>query len=238
MKTYEWREILEAVGICSIWAERGLILQDERDLNDPHGTCGHQGISEDGVDHGTQHQLLRVCGHGITGQQDDNGRDQIALRPAVPLPAEPDTQQTGAPPDNTHRGVLEVTVHPWASPAVFGEGVDASPSSDDQRVKELLASTSAAQPVLTDEQQDSQKDTVGDECAAHNEVRQTLSQMVFPTETQGRDATENHLHPADNWHHLPHHSVCDHNIPTDPSMNALGEMQLEVCAQNDLENEH
>lgn len=182
--------------------------------------------------------MLRVAGHSITGQQDDNTGDQVALRPAVSLPAEPDTQQAGAPPDDAHRGVLEIVVHPWASPTMFRESVDASPGSDNERVEELLASTSAAQPVLTDEQQDSQKDTVGDEGTAHNEMRQALSQMVLTAESQGRDATEQHLHPTDNRHHLPHHSVSDNNIPTDPSMDSLGEMQLEIYAQHDLENEH
>lgn len=76
--------------------------------------------------------MLRMSRHGIPSQHDDDTRDQVAFRLAVALPAEPHAQQTGAPPDNAHGGVLQVIVHPRPAPAVLGKRIDAPPDGDDQ----------------------------------------------------------------------------------------------------------
>ena len=72
---------------------------------------------------------------------------------------------------------------PWTAPAVLGEGVDAAPGGDDDAVEELLRAACTADPALADEEKEREHDTVADERAAHDEVSQTLSQVIVPTET-------------------------------------------------------
>ena len=128
--------------------------------------------------------------HRPAGNQQDKARDEVALRRAVPVPAQPDTRQTSRPPDHAHGGVLPIVAHPGRAPPVLGEGVDAAPGGDDGAVKELLAAAGAAEPDLADEQDDGQEDAVGDEGAAHDEVGQALAEVVALAEAERGDAAE------------------------------------------------
>lgn len=167
-----------------------LILQHERDLNDAGQTRRHQGISKEGVDHSTDHQMLGVSGHGIAGHQDDDGRNEVTLGTTAAGTAEPHTQQTSAPPDNSHSSMLEVIVNPRGTPSVLGESINTAPSGDDERIEEFLTAAGTAQPKLTNKQEDSQTDPVPDECGAHDEMGQTLTEMIIATETERGNAAE------------------------------------------------
>lgn len=62
--------------------------------------------------------------------------------------------------------------------------------------------------------------------------------MIVATEAESGDATEEHLHPAGDGHDLADHTVaCDH-MATYAGMYAFCEVQFEVDAQYDLEDEH
>lgn len=205
--TYEWSQVLEAVRFSTVHANSALIAQDKRDLNNARQTRRHERVAEDRVDHGADHEMLRMRRHSVSGHQDDNGRDEIALGSTVAIATEPHAQQTRAPPDNSHGSVLEVVVAPLLAPAVLGEGIHAAPSRDDERVEELLAPACAAQPELADEKEDCQTDSVSDESASHNEVRQALSHVVILAEAQRRDAAEEHLGPGNHGHDLAQDAV-------------------------------
>lgn len=193
--TYKWRKILEAIRFCTAHANGRLIAQHERNLDDAGQPSRHQRVSENRMDHCTDHQCLGVRRHRIASQQNHQGRNKIPLRAAVTAAAQPHTQQTGTPPDDTHRSVLEIIVGPFPAPAMLGKGIDTAPSSDNQRIEEFLASTRPAQPVLPNQQENSQTNTVPDERRAHDEMRQTLSEVVTLTETQSRNSTKEHLRP-------------------------------------------
>lgn len=215
---------MKAVGISTIHTESAAIPQHERNFNDSRSSRSHERVAEERVNHSADHRVLRVTRHGITGQHNNDTRDNVPLGPAVALPAQPDTQQTSAPPDNSHGGVLQVVMHPRASPAVLSESVDTSPRGDNERVEELLAAAGAAQPILTNKEEEGQQDPVGDESASHDEMRQTLAHVVIPTEAQGSDSTKEHLSPADNRHCLSEYSMQNDNKPTDPAVDPLGQV--------------
>lgn len=224
--------------VRAVGTQGGLVPQDERDLDDSGRASRHQRVAEDGVDHGADHQVLRVRGHGITGQEDDDSGHQVTLRAPVPVAAQPDTQETRAPPDNAHGGVLQVIVDPRASPSVFGKGVDAPPGRDDQGVEEFLTPTRATQPVLADEEENGEEDSVRDEGTAHDEVGQALSHVVILAETQRRDPPKHHLDPSDQRHRLPEYPVCNDKHAADASVDAFRDVQFEVEAEDDLHDHH
>lgn len=225
---------METVGIRSIRTQSALVAQNKRNLDDPGQAGSHQRVAKERMDHTADHQVLRMGGHGIPSQHDDDTRDQITLGPAVALAAQPHAQQAGAPPYNTHRGVLQVIVHPGPAPAVLGKRVDASPDGNNQRVKELLTAAGATQPELSHEQQDRHEDPVRDKRTSHDEMRQTLSHVVVATEPQRRNPAKQHLRPAHHRHGLTGHSMQDHNHPTDLPMDSIMQMKLQIYPKHDL----
>lgn len=126
------------------------------------------------MDHGTDHQMLGVSRHGKPGKEDDDSRNNVPLRTAVPGPTHPHAEQASAPPNNTHSGMLEVVMAPFLSPAMFRERVDAPPRSDDERIEELLTAACAAEPELPHQKKKREHDAVRDERTSHDKVRQTL----------------------------------------------------------------
>lgn len=62
--------------------------------------------------------------------------------------------------------------------------------------------------------------------------------MVPLTESQGRNAPEQHLHPADYRQCFPYYSMPYDRVATYPSMYPFLQMQLQVDAEYDLDNEH
>lgn len=224
--------------IGAIRAECASIFQNKGNLDDSCCSSSHQGISKDCVDHAAEMQGLWMRRHGVPGQQDDNCGNEVALRTTVPLTAQPDPQKTGAPPDNAHSRVLQIVVNPWTAPAMLSKSVNTAPGGNDERVEEFLAPAGATQPVLTDQEEDGQQDSVSDKRTSHNEMCEALAEMVAATETQSSDATKEHLHPADHRHQLADDTVTDDDESTDPAMNTLGEMKLEIDTQDNLENHH
>lgn len=215
---------MEAVRVRAVEANSIFVPQHKGNLDDSGKTSGHQCVAKDGVNHGADHQSLRMSRHRITGQQNNDGRDEIPLGPAISLPAHPNTQEPGTPPDNAHSGMLQVIVHPRSSPTMLRKGVDASPGRDDQRVEKLLTAAGTAQPVLTNKQQDSKHDTIGNERASHDEMRQTLSEMIALTEPIRSDTPEDHLRPAHNRHCLAENAMQHNEEPANSTMESLFEM--------------
>lgn len=216
----------------------GMIFQDERDFDDACQTSGHERVAEHGVNHGADHQMLRVTAHSPARHKYDNRGNDVSLRPPIPLPTEPNTNQTRTPPHNAHTRMLQVIGNPRSTPAVLCERVDAAPDGNDERVEELLASSCFAQPELTHQEQNGQHDTIGDESASHDEVRQALTQMVATTESERRQPSKNHLYPADHRHHLSDNSMEQHGIRSDFVLIGLLQVQLQVDAETDLDDEH
>lgn len=217
--------------------ESRLIPQNERDLNNARQTRRHQGVPEDSVDHGTDHQLLGMRRHSISGNQDDNSRNEVTLRTSAASTAEPHTQQTSTPPDNAHSSMLEVIVHPSGTPAVFGKSIDTAPSGDDEGIEEFLAAAGPAQPILADQQEDGQTDTVRDEGGAHNEMGQTLAEMVIAAEAERGNATEEHLRPAEDGHGLADDAVGQHEDPSDAGLARLLQVQFEIYSEDNLRDQ-
>ena len=176
--------------------------------------------------------------HRPPSQDYHERRQQIAFRPAISLPTEPHAQQAGTPPHDPHTRMLQIVLHPRRAPAVFRERVHAAPCGDQQRIEELLAPPRACEPPLTDQKQDREDDSVADEGAAHDEMRQALAQMIPPAEPQSRDTPEQHLHPAHDRHRFPHDPVGEHHIAPYASVDALLEVQLEVNSECDLGYQH
>jgi hypothetical protein len=132
---------------------------------------------------------------------------------------------------------------------VFGKGVDAAPRRNDTAVEELLASARGPQPRLPDEQQQRHDDAVGDERAAHDEVRETLAQVVVAAVSHGDDPAEEHLGPRDDGHCLAQPAVNDdHSSPASssglPAKHAadppflLLKVKFQTYSETDLHNEH
>ena len=104
---------METVGIRSIRTQSALVAQNKRNLDDPGQAGSHQRVAKERMDHTADHQVLRMGGHGIPSQHDDDTRDQVTLGPAVALAA-----QIGSfSPDAiivTRQGLREA----WESPSV------------------------------------------------------------------------------------------------------------------------
>lgn len=233
----ERREVLEAVRVGAAHANIGFITQDKRDLDDTSEARRHQGVTKDTVDHSADHQRLCVRRHGITSQTDDNSRNQVPLGPAITAAAQPHAQKTSAPPDDTHRSMLEIIVDPGSAPAVFSKGINAAPRGDNQRVEEFLAPARAAQPVLAHQQQNSQANTIADESAAHDKMRETLSHMVTLAEAQSRNTTEQHLRPAQDRHDLADDTMRQNENPSDAALASLFQMELQVDSEHNLHDQ-
>jgi hypothetical protein len=109
---------------------------------------------------------------------------------------------------------------PVLAPPMLGEGVDATPDGNNQRVPELLRPACSPKPCLAHQQQDHHDDSVGDERRAHDEVGKTLSQMVGVAEAQGSYTAKEHLHPANQRHSLPQDTMESHHERPHTSVHA------------------
>lgn len=163
--------------------------------------------------------------HAVSGQEDDNAGYQIPLWRAAALPAQPDPHQSRTPPDDAHARVLEIVSNPGGAPPVFGEGVDTPPCRDDDAIEELLAPSGAVQPRLADEKENGQHDAVADECRSHNEVRQTLSEVVALAEADGDDPAKEELHPCSDGQSLTNEAMSCDQPWTDCAQYAALEME-------------
>lgn len=189
------------------------IFECEAYLDDAGGPSGHEAVAKDSMHHGADWEFLWVCPHGPAGNENDNAGKNIAAWSTPPASAKPDSKQTSAPPNNAHRSMLQVILDPGVAPAMLGEGIDATPHGDDDGIEEFLRLAGAAQPRLAHEEQDGHDNAVANKGRAHDKVGETLAKMVAATVSHGRDATEQHLHPRDNGHHLAQYGVHDDNEP-------------------------
>lgn len=214
-----------------------LVMEHKRDLDDAGEPGTHQSVAESLVGHGTDHQLLGVGRHGPAGNSNDEARNEVPLGVAVPVAAEPDTSQAGAPPDYSHGGVLPVVLHPGGAPPVLGEGVDAAPCGDDDAVEELLRAAHPPHPELTDQHGDGHEDAVGNEGTAHDEVGRALAQVVALTEAQGGYASKQHLCPADDREGLAVDTMDGADDRPYALVDAPFQVQPEVDAEDELDKQ-
>ena len=234
--TYKDRNILEAVRLAPILRHARLVLQDERNLNHSGNTNTHEAVAKRLVRHGTDHECLGMRRHSPAGDKDHESRDEVALGRTVPASAQPNTCQPSTPPDNAHGRVLPVVPDPCGAPAVLGEGVDAAPRRNHHAVEELLATAGPAQPDLSNQEQDQEQDSVGDEGATHNKMRRTLAYVLPLAETKRCDAAEKHLYPRNHREGLAVDAVNKSDRGANAPVDTPFEVQLEVDAQGDLPN--
>ena len=98
--------------------------------------------------------------------------------------------------------MLPVVLDPVGTPAVLSKGVDAAPCGNGNAIVELLRATISANPKLTNDQNNREKDSVCDECTPHNEMGCALAGMVSLTKAKSSDAAKDHLRPCHHRHQL------------------------------------
>lgn len=172
--------------------------------------------------------------HSPSRDENDESGNKVPLGLAISVPAQPDSRQAGAPPDDAHCRVLPVVAHPISSPAVFGEGVDASPCCDHSRVVELLGAAGAADPDLSSHKDDGQYNAIADEGGAHDEVGSALADVFALAEPEGSDATKDHLRPAQHRHGFSENRVARSDELADEAVDATFPVALEVQTQDHL----
>lgn len=119
-------------------------------------------------------------------------------------------------------------------PAVFRKGIDAAPSSDEYRIEELLTPSRPGEPPLTHQQEYRKYYAISNKGTAHDEMGQTLAQMVVPTEPQCCDPSEKHLDPTHHRHGFPNHTVRHDHIPPYARMDTPLQVELKVYAEDNL----
>lgn len=226
--TYKNRDELKAVPRTAIVSQRLSILQNKCNFNDACKTSSHQSIAKHGMCHGADHQFLRVRGHAPAGNEDDKSRDKVALRVAVAISAQPDTGQTGTPPDNAHCSVLPIILDPGGTPTMLCEGIDTAPDGNNGAVVKLLRSACAANPGLSGKEDNSQNDAVSDKCATHDEMSCALADVIALAEAEGRDASKNHLHPGQKRHCFSNNGVEGSDKFANHAQDALLPVELQI----------
>lgn len=222
--THKYGHVLEAVDFITCSRHTSLVLQHKRDFDDPRHAGCHKRVAKHRVQCRTGHRMLSVCRHGPSREDQNESGDKVTLRGSITATAEPDTGQTGTPPDNTHGSVLPVVAPPLLSPAMLGKGVDATPSGDYSAVEELLRPTRAPQPELAGQQHDGEQCSVGDESASHDEMGHALAEVIVVAESQRRDAAKQKLHPRNDGEQLAVYAMCHH----EPPANAAEEAPFDV----------
>lgn len=91
--------------------------------------------------------------------------------------------------------MLNIIMGPFLSPAVLGKSIDASPSRNNCAVPKLLALICPSQEALADQQHETHNHAVGNKGAPHDEVRQTLAEMISVAEPKRCNTAKAHLHP-------------------------------------------
>ena len=235
-KEQEGRKELEAVLLVQVLRNSIGVAEDKANLDDAGQASGNQSVAKDGMDHGGEHERLRVARHAPAGECNDHSGDKVALGSSATIATEPDADETGGPPDDAHGRVLQVIVDPGTAPAVLGKGIDAAPCGDDERVEEFLTAACAFKPGLTDKKEDGEQNAVGDEGGTHDEVSGALARVVAPAEAEGGDASEQHLHPGCDGNGLANDTVGRHQPAADLAQEAALDVEAEVDAQSDLDN--
>jgi hypothetical protein len=176
--------------------------QNKGNFDNSSNTDSHEGVSEHGVRSSTNHELLRMSRHAPASDKDDKSGNKVALWISIAVLAEPDTYQASRPPYNAHCGMLPVILDPVGAPAMLGKGVDTAPCGNCCAVVKLLRPTVSANPKLTNDQENCEKNTVSDECASHDEMSGALAGVISLTKAQGSNTAKDHLCPGHYWHQL------------------------------------
>ena len=143
-----------------------------------------------------------MSAHGPTREHNNDTGNQIALGSSTSVPRKPHPHEPGAPPDDSHAGVLKIVVHPWTAPSMLGKGVNNAPCSNDSTIEEFLTAASALNPELTDQKKKGEEDSISNECGAHDEMRQTLSGVISSAESKSDNSSKEHLNPGSKRHSL------------------------------------
>lgn len=121
---------------------------------------------------------------------------------------------------------------------MFRKGVNAAPCGDEKGIEEFLAAAGPFQPYLAYQKNDREDYAITNECAAHDEVSKALTQVIALAEPKSGNATEEHLHPADDGHQLSHNPVSEDGISAHAGVDPFFQMEFEIDTHNDLEEEH
>src|SRR5687767_1686210 len=133
---------------------------------------------------GANMQLLRMSRHSPAGEEEHSSWNEVPLRlPTVMVPAQPQTDCTSTPPDDTNGSMLPIIANPRRAPVVFSECVDAAPYAEDSAVIEFLGAATSSDPDLADKEYNCEDNTVADESAAHYEMSSTLTEIISLTES-------------------------------------------------------
>jgi hypothetical protein len=130
--------------------------------------------------------------------------------------------------------MLDIIRDPRAAPSVLGKRVHAAPSCNDQAIEEFLGPPSALQPGLPDQKHDGHDDAVADEGGTHDEMCETLAQMVVTAVSKCCDSSKEHLYPGDDRHGFTNHAMAEYSNAANEYVDSLGEVKLQVDAESDL----
>lgn len=90
---------------------------------------------------------------------------------------------------------------------------------------------------MSNEQNKRQNDAVGDESAAHDEMRRALAQVIALAETQRGDAAKDHLDPGKQRHGLANDGVAGADELADSTVEPALPVPLEIETKDNLANQ-
>lgn len=236
--THETWDVLEAVTLAAVLGKAIAVSQHKGDLDQTGDADSHQSPAKHLVGRGTDHELLRMSTHAPTSNENHKSRNKVTLRATIAVLAEPNASKTGSPPDDTHGGVLPVILDPGGAPAVLGKGIDHTPRSNDSTVEELLRATRPLDPDLTNDQDESKDNTIGNKGASHDEVGSTLTDVLALAEAERGDASKDQLGPDKNGKSLANNTVAKLHNAANLAIDALFQMQPQVYSHDDLAEQH
>ena len=107
---------------------------------------------------------------------------------------------------------------------------------------ESLGAAAPPEPDSASEEDDGEEGSVGEEGAAHDELRGALAYVVALTGSQRRDAPKQQLGPCQDGHGLPQDRVAPSDQSANPLIGALllipiERKSLEEYSQDDLSSE-
>lgn len=120
---------------------------------------------------------------------------------------------------------------------MLGEGVDTTPSSNDDAVEEFLRSACTAYPTLSDQQQQCQNDAVTNKCTTHDKVCRALTHMVAAAKAHCCNTAKDHLYPSCHRQGLSSNTMHHDDPRPDATEEPALEMEFKVYTEDDLSKE-